>query len=519
MPKLETENGKAPAKKPAPVKASSKPRPIIYPTRESMMCVGEKVLGEALAKKILKWETEKEFSARMIAGNKDLTEEACAKIFRENDEYGAPAFLLKDEEGNQVRCWNNWGNRPFDDTHMRGLAQTILTRRWADSRNGTDMTDNGETIILTKTARVGSGIHRGVAVIIACQMWRKNPKRWSLWKEAPSIEAVISVGVSDSSRVTETYDNVKPRSIADNLYTSPHFVGLNNNERRECTRMLEKAIDFTWKRVGAMGYKTNQAALEFLNLHPTLEKMVKHLFDENKNRGISLLRLSPGQMAGVAFLMAGSASEESTYNNGNPPSEKLMDLSRLDLAMDFFVMLAAKDKQLKAVHHAIGGMVGDDSEGLGGRVNEKLAVLAKAWAVLAKNPKAVISEHDVALSYWDDEEGVKHLLPGEDGFINCFGGVDLGEKVKKSDVSSPEEIPSEATIEDRKASRVDKAQAVLDAKKGPNDPPLSDAELLERRKKFLLKQPIKATTKPPVPVKPAAPKVTTPAKMTSGGKK
>lgn len=435
MPKLQEE--KVPAKvKAPPAPKSDKPRPIIYPKRESKLFIGAEALGEEMAKKILKWQTEKEFTAQEMAKNKELTEEACAKIFRMADEYGAPAFIFKDEENNWVRCWTNWGNRPFDDTHMRGLAQTVLTRRWADSRNGTDMTDNGEAIILSQTGRVDSGQHRLIAIPIACQIQRKNPKRWNLWSKEnpPSIECLISVGVSENPLVTETLDNVKPRTVADNLMTSAHFLNLNNSERRECTRMLEKAIAFAWKRSGAQGYMTNQACLEFLKLHPTLEVLVRHLFDENKNRGISLLRLSPGQMAGVAWLMATSASDLDVYQNANPPSEKKMDLSRLELAQDFFVMLSSSppDKQVKAVHHAIGGMVGDDTEGLGGRQFEKLAVLGRAWAILAANPKAIITEDDVALTYWDDALGVKHLLPDSDGYLNYFGGVDLGEKAKKT---------------------------------------------------------------------------------------
>lgn len=487
MPSLQEEKVPAKVKAPPAAKPSGKPRPIVYAERQSKLCIGADVLSEATAKKILKWETEKEFAAREMAKNKELTEEACAKIFRDPDEYGAPAFILKDEENNWVRCWMNWGNRPFDDTHMRGLAQTILTRRWADSRNGKDMTDNGESLILSQTGRVDSGQHRLIAVPIACQLRRKNPKRWNLWTEAdpPSIECLISVGVSENPLVTETLDNVKPRTVADNLMTSAHFVNLNSGERRECTRMLEKAIAFAWKRSGAQGYMTNQACLEFLKLHPTLEVLVRHLFDENKNRGISLLRLSPGQMAGVAWLMATSASDLDAYQNANPPSEKKMDLSRLDLAQDFFVMLSSSPpaKQVKAVHHAIGGMVGDDAEGLGGRQFEKLAVLGKAWAILAADPKAIITEADVALKYWDDALGVKHLLAGDDGYLNYFGGVDLGEKAKKtssedgkegqSGIEAPDPTPAE--MEKRKTdakakTRAEQAQKIIDARK--KNPPV-----------------------------------------------
>ena len=473
MPKLNDD--KTPAKVPikkvaAPPSTASQvlaKREVVYPELQASLFVGEKIITETLAKKILKWETEKEFQARMMAAHKDTTEETWA--FKED-------YLLKDEEGNKVRCWNVVNNRPFDDTHCRGLAQSLLTRRWADSRNGKGWSINGESIILSLTGRVDSGQHRLIALILACQMQRKNPKRWNLWTEAPSMEGL--------EEVTQTLDNVKPRTVSDILITSNHFateivggksVPMSNNSRRECSRMLEKAIDFAWKRTGTgAAYKTQQACLDFLAAHPTIEPMVKHLFTENKNRGISLLRLSPGQMAGVAWLMAGSATDGDSYRNGTPPREKLMDFSRLDLAQDFFVMLSGKAKQVLAVHHAIGGLVGDDSEGLGGRMNEKLAVLSRAWAILAANPKAVITEHDVALKYWDDEEGVKHLLAGEDGYISNFGGVDLGEKVKKTasedgvtgkggaEGKAPTPAEVEKGKEDAKNARAAQAQAILD---------------------------------------------------------
>ncbi len=459
MPKLQESSANgipapkkaAPKAKPKPPqqKAPSTPRPIVYAERQSVLCVGEKVITEDKAKRILKWETEDEFIARKQAESKDFTDEICKKLFREPDEWGALAFVIKDFEGKWVRCWCNWGNRPFDENHMMGFAQTILSRMWADSRNGPDMTDNGEALILSKTARVDSGQHRLIGIIFAVQQWRKNPKKYPQWTEAPSIEALLSVGVSDNPAVTQTQDNVKPRSVSDNLMTSPHFQKnpdgspMDQSQRRECTRMLERAIEFSMRRLDVGGYKTNQAALEFLDRHPTLEKLVRHLFDENKNRGISLLRLSAGQMAGVAYLMATSASDRDKYRN--KLEEKAVDLSRLDLAMDFFVMLASKHDQFVAIHDTIALLVGDENLEGGSRSTEKLAILSKAWAAYVMNPKAKITKAQIALSYWTDEEGLTKLKADETGYLNYFGGVDTGEKVKKTstdDNPTGEEAPA-----------------------------------------------------------------------------
>lgn len=456
--------------------AKGEERKTVYPDLKAALFVADGAadgakgpITEEVAKKMLKWETEADFAKRLIAANPDLKPEQC--LFGDD-------FILRDEEGAKVRCWNNVGNRPFDEPHCRALAQSILTKRWADSRSGPDMSINGETIVLTKTGRVDSGQHRLIAVILAAQIWRKDPKRWPLWTEAPSIESAVVVGVSENPRVTQTLDEVKPRSVSDVLYTSGHFAKLSTKHRQECSRMLQKSIEFLWKRTNGGGfgtgkdgsaYLTNAMAVDFLERHPTIEKLVKHLFDENADRGISLLRLSPGMMAGVCWLMGSSASDPAAYRKGMPPKEKSLNWTRQAQAEAFFVQLVSDSKnlgtadgqgQLTPLVRALGTLVGDE-DGLGGRTSEKLAILAKAWAVLAADPKAKLTDADVSLKdrYHDDELGQRHLLPDEAGYLNNFGGCDLGErpaKAKTEDGEDPADI--EAAKEEAKAETQKQAQ-------------------------------------------------------------
>src|SRR4051812_20788092 len=118
MPALETPASAKPSKvpaKPLPVsKAAIKTREVVYPELGASFFVGDKPITEALAKKMLKWESEKELASRMMAENKDLTEDMC-KFKSLKDEKGKDAPidpLFKDEESNWIVCWNNLLNRP-----------------------------------------------------------------------------------------------------------------------------------------------------------------------------------------------------------------------------------------------------------------------------------------------------------------------------------------------------------------------------------------------------------------------
>lgn len=449
-------------------------RKIKYPEIKAVLYIANSDKGAItadLARKLLGWETEKDFAARLMKANPDLKEDMC--VFGDD-------FILKDENGDKVRTWENQGNRPFDENVCRAYAQDILTRKWADSRNGSAMSINGESIVLTATGRIDSGQHRLIAIVLAAQMWAKNPKRWDKWEAEPSIEGIIVAGVSENPAVTQTLDNVKPRLLDDVLCTSHTFADLKNPaDKREVAKMLTKAIESAWERMGAGGekgnktYQTHSASLDFLARHKRLEKYVKHIYEENKNRSISLLKLSPGEMAACCWLMASGKSDGDWYRNQNPPSEKGLNFDNEGRAMQFFVELvhAARNKgagktaavPCTVVIEALGNLADDDT-GMGGRKVEKLAILSRAWNWWNKQePDAIIPPDVVDLKYHKDEMGMVHLMPDEDGYLNWFGGCDIGERVKQGKTAAPADAGEDPADESDMEERKDAAKRATDA--------------------------------------------------------
>lgn len=494
MPKLSAPATNAkPKNGKAKVAIQDAARKIKYPEVRSILYLANNDKGPMtaeLAVKLMGLETEKEFAARLMKDNPTLTEDACTF------EKAGKIPLCKDEDGVNVYCWNNEGNREFDDDRSKGYTQDILERKWADSRNGDGMTINGESIIFTCTGRVDSGQKRLIAVWRAKQKWLKNPLKYPKWKEEPSIEALVVVGISENPAVTQTIDNVSPRSLEDVLFTSHTFADLKSlSDKREIVRMTAKATESLFGRTGAGGekgnktYQTHSASLDFLARHKRLEKYVKHIYEENKNRSISLLKLSPGEMAACCWLMASGQSDGDAYRNANPPSEKGLNFDNEGRAMQFFVELvhaarnAGADKKehvpLTAVIHALGNLADDDT-GMGGRKVEKLAILARAWAWWHKQDATAIIPPDVVdLKYSKDEIGMAHLLPDIDGYLNWFGGCDLGEKVKQGkSAEAPVDPIDDNDMEEKKAAAKrateEETQKALDEKK---------AKLAENRKK------------------------------------
>lgn len=415
-------------------------KPVLYP--DVRVNGGNVIPPEALRlsaakmRELLGWEDEENYAVRITADGKTKKAQA---TFGED-------YLLKDEEGKKVRCWRNTGNRPFDETHARRLAQDVLGGNWRF---------NGEAIIIGKYGSVESGQHRGAALVLASQIWAKNPDQWPRWKEEPFIESLIVAGVSEAPDVLRTLDNVKPRSESDVIYTSEIFAKLSSADRKECSRMLAAAIDLLWKRTGAAGisefekYKTNSMALEFRERHPKLTTAVKHLFEENSERAISVLRLSAGAVAALMYLMGTSSSDCDVYHNAAPPSEKVLSFDNWEKAEEFVVELAKGDK-LASVRKALKGLIDADG-GLGGRVNEKMAVVAKAWNLYAAG--RAIEADDLALEYYQDAKGNTRLA---DDPTHQVGGIDLGQEAEAPDES--EEAPTEEEVATRKAE-IRKAQA------------------------------------------------------------
>jgi len=394
-------------------------------------------------KKFLGWETEGDFITRMLQSNPTLKKTEDGLV----DKQGRSVpfdFLFIDEEGNKIICWHNVRNRPFDEAHARKLAQDMLNGHWQF---------NGEAIIISQYGTILSGQHRLIGAVLAEQMRiGKNKNHWeSIGRTEPvTLETTVVFGVKDEADVIKTLDNVKQRTLADTIFTSDIFKDLTDrNDRKDCSRALDSAIDFLWKRTNAgesqfTKYQTHSESQDFLARHPKLTHAVRHLFEENKGRyrGISKVHLAPGVCSGACYLQAASNTEETTKYLEHR-SEKYLDMGLWNKAKEFYVELVAahaqwqewfdkpqhkgEPKGRKPLWYLVEALLllQDEDSLTGGREAEKMYVLAKAWDSYrtGKAPPRdtlIISGHVL-----------KHSMIG--GVMKLderplFGGIDQGPK-------------------------------------------------------------------------------------------
>ncbi len=439
-----------------------------------------------LAKQILYWETESEFGKRMVEHNPGTKPEHWVW----KDEYllqDASKYTRKGDriilQGEKVKCQNNLDNRELDIEWSLGLAQTILTGKWAGPFTGRK-TVNGSTIVISETGKVESGQHQLIAVIIAYMLFEANPEAYPFWNDlvkagatygdnvpvtGPFIETIVVTGVGEDPELTMTVDNCRQRSPVDVFYTSPLYRHMPTGDRREYSRMMSAAIDLLWERTDAKGYKTLPEIVGFQQRHTKLLKCVEHLFQENPKEGrpINLkARLTAGQASALCYLMACSdpATDGDVYRNGLPPTEKELDWSRMDKAREFWAMVGGSEK-FKVVREALARLIDsstDDpnNQGLGGRLAEKLAIIAKAWDVfIAHDPTAggnMFTQNDLLeggalyLAYSDLDIKGNKLPDGKIVFNDAadFHGIDCPQTTAKT-LAAPE--PPAPTPEQQEA--------------------------------------------------------------------
>lgn len=427
------------------------------------------------AKQLLGWETEAEARDRFV---KETGEPAAqAEPFGE-------VFHCKNVAGEKVRTTHNAHNRAFDEDWCEALVHTILAGQWAGPLTVPGETVNGETVRVSKFGRVLSGQHQLTALVLADEYLAKTrgqigeeaDVKWPAWKghEHPVIETVVITGLSEDPRVLMTIDYCKPRSVADVFYTSDVFSQSTSSERKELCRMLAAAADFLWTRTDAQGYRTHPEVVGFLDRHKRLLKCVEHLFKENgEGRKVSKLRLSPGQAAAIMYVMgsAGPKTDGDVYRNESPPTEKGLDWSCLDRAGNFWSCLAG-DKRFSPVRMALGRLVesdtnNTDNQGMGGRQQEKLAIIAKAWEVYKDDTSGTpFTDDDMApggalcLSYSDlDDKGGK-LPDGQIKLLDVadFEGIDCPEVVVKKARSASPPMPPPPTKEEIEKATEDARQ-------------------------------------------------------------
>lgn len=378
-----------PTKKKKPKTTKEQERDVIYDEVTVRLCIDENPLTLEQAKKLLGWQEE-------VPGESFGTD-----------------YLIKDENGNKIRCLHNLRNRPLYPRAIAMLKNEILKE---GLNRHTNWEFNGEPIIIGKTGTVLNGQHSLIALVLACQTWHKEKNSWSNWKQEPTIDKLVVFGVSEEDRVVNTMDTCKPRSLSDVLYRSEYFKEVKPNERKLVSRICSYAIRTVWERIGASQafspFMTHSETMQFLELHPRIVEAAHFIFVENgQENSIGRFTQSPGYAAGMLYLMASSSSDPEVYRKD--PQELSLDFSNWEKAEEFFVNVSSGSKQFSSLRVALKQML----ESGGGSRHERLALLAKAWTQWITKGKL----GEIQLRYSVDE-GVKTLAE-----TPSVGGIDLLE--------------------------------------------------------------------------------------------
>lgn len=432
----------------------------VYPDVKATLCTGTGAITYDQCGKLLGWETEEEYMARLrkeAEASGDVRKGGQAFVGFGDD------YLLKDTAGRKVKCWNNTRNREFREAWHKALAQDLLLsgpkvpverRRWQF---------NGEAIIIGMYAQVLSGQHRLTALRRAVELWRADKARWGkYWPTEPVLESLVVVGIDESPRTVRTFDNVKPRSLADVFYTSGLFDKLEPVAKRECSRMLEAGVRLLWTRTGAgsLGqYQTHGESSDFLARHHKLLECVKHLYKVNEERAISRLKLSAGQCAALMYLQGCATSDVEAYRRTR--TERSLEWDLAEEAKQFWTDLVKRDRDLDAVHDAIGALA-DEENGTSGRVAEKHAIIAKAWERYVL--KRAINKDLLALEY--ESVGGDTKLSADQTL--GFGGIDLGAKFSNTTETGADPTPEEIEAEKQaiQAARLEQMKETVTKGKG-----------------------------------------------------
>lgn len=392
-------NGKPSGKKGKKKAPEATARKVLYDHIACMVCVNDSTLTDEQAKKLMGWEVE--------------TDEV---------KFTPDEILLKDTEGRNVRCTNNPSNRPFYFSSVcLPLKQEILNGKWSI---------NCENRIIGSTGLVLNGQHTFSALILACEEWEKNPDKYPNWKERPTLDTLIAFGCPEDDRTVNTMDTCKPRSLMDVLYRSEMFRDLKKHDRILAAKRLADAIKMLWHRTGASmdafrPKRTHSESIFFVERHKKLVNCVAHIQEENGDDNRISRYLPVGYAAALMFLM-GSAKSDRENEDGTgyfqvpDPSEHALDWSLWDEASKFWVLLAAGNTVMDPIREALGQLY--EGEGNGGTIEEKLALICKAWITWSET--GGITPGDLMLEYEFDGENNRKLVE-----LPVCGGVDIGKPV------------------------------------------------------------------------------------------
>lgn len=367
-------------------------------------------------------------TTKICAGDNALTVTQANKLLGSREAQDGEEYLFTLPDGKKIACDNNTSNRAFVLSNCLALKQEILRNHWEI---------NGESIIIGKTGLILNGQHRLVALILAEADYTAAEGEGFEIDKVPTLDTLLAFGVSEEDAVVNTIDTGKTRSLADALYRSPFFSGMNCKERKVASSVAEAAVKVCWRRTAAAGSQeikqTHSESLDFLDRHLKLTRAVQHIVEENGDKGQIAKYLRPGQASALLYLMGTSATDPEKYRAAEHPSEKQLDFDLWDKAEDFWVKLAAGDKAFAAVRESLKDMIesGDDS------VEERQAMLIKAWGRYSLDES--ITPKSISLSYTEEEN--------EDGTIlrllnesPTLGGIDLGNKPNLEEVDLEIEV-------------------------------------------------------------------------------
>lgn len=403
MPEIKTKTAttNSKPKKTTTKKATEKKatKSVLYPKVEATICEGKEPITVSRAKELLGWTVENK------AG--DL-----------GDDFHPEITALV---GYKVNTANNNKNRPFYRANCEALAQEILKQHWRL---------NGEPIIIGETGQILNGQHTLVALILAGIIWKEHREDFPQWKAEPTLDKIIVTGIKEEEGIINTMDTCKPRSLADVIYRSPYFSKLSGKDRKQAARMMDYAVRLLWERTGAYTdahshFRTHSESIDFINRHQSLTRCVRHIFEEDSEKGISKY-IGAGYAAGLLYLMAAGKSDLKKYNDN--PEEKYCDLSLLSEAEEFFTLLAQQDRKLREVHDALVANINDD----GGSFKERQAILIKAWTLYHSGES--ITAEALELRYHTDSDGIKHLAE-----CPIAGGIDVGTVIHDRDLDSDDD--------------------------------------------------------------------------------
>jgi len=370
-------------------------RTVTYPQPELKMHRGKVGLSAIDAKKLLGWTLE-----------------------TENVKFGND-FLIKDNDGNKVRCLNNLRNRPLVMAQVNTLLQEILRGMWVL---------NGEPLIIGETGIVLGGQHTLCALILATEKWAAAQGQWQkMWPEAPRIDKIIVYGIKEDDKTANTLDTARPRSLSDVMYRSSYFHDVEKKDRVKLSRMLDHAIKLMWYRTGAAmeafaKFRTHAESLDFLDRHHRLLECVMHVYEENGMKNRIAKFISPGYASALMYLMAACNTEQTNdkgtgYIDTEYPNEDRVDFKYWDKAEEFWVLLAGGNSAVaEPIKRAF--LLLTEMELLSWE--NKAATIVRAWNAWHTGKK--ITPASLELEFAENEHGVEKLVT-----IPVVEGIDIGK--------------------------------------------------------------------------------------------